>query len=57
MVRGAFVDGLLAAERKHELETEIIDVFPRRPPTGGFDPARKPISTGFLRGSGPGTSI
>ncbi len=35
---GAFVDGLLAAERKHELETEIIDVFPRRPPTGGFDP-------------------
>jgi basic membrane lipoprotein Med (substrate-binding protein (PBP1-ABC) superfamily)/DNA-binding SARP family transcriptional activator len=33
-----FVDGLLAAERKHELETEIIDLFPRRPPTGGFDP-------------------
>ena len=35
---GPFVDGLLAAERKHELETEIIDLFPRRPPTGGFDP-------------------
>ena len=34
---GPFVEGLLAAERKHELETEIIDVFPRRPPTGGFD--------------------
>jgi DNA-binding SARP family transcriptional activator/basic membrane lipoprotein Med (substrate-binding protein (PBP1-ABC) superfamily) len=35
---GSFVDGLLAAERKHELETEIVDLFPRRPPTGGFDP-------------------
>ena len=31
-----FVDGLLEAERKHELETEIVDLFPRRPPTGGF---------------------
>jgi DNA-binding SARP family transcriptional activator/basic membrane lipoprotein Med (substrate-binding protein (PBP1-ABC) superfamily) len=33
-----FVAGLLAAERKHELETEIVDLFPRRPPLGGFDP-------------------
>jgi basic membrane lipoprotein Med (substrate-binding protein (PBP1-ABC) superfamily) len=33
-----FVDGLLEAERKHELETEIVDVFPRRPPLGGFEP-------------------
>ena len=29
-----FVDGLLEAERKHELETEIVDLFPRRPPDG-----------------------
>jgi DNA-binding SARP family transcriptional activator/basic membrane lipoprotein Med (substrate-binding protein (PBP1-ABC) superfamily) len=35
---GPFVAGLLAAERKHELETEIVDLFPRRPPTGAFDP-------------------
>jgi basic membrane lipoprotein Med (substrate-binding protein (PBP1-ABC) superfamily)/DNA-binding SARP family transcriptional activator len=34
----SFVQGLLEAERKHELETEIIDLFPRRPPLGGFDP-------------------
>ncbi len=33
-----FVEGLLEAERKHELETEIVDLFPRRPPTGGFEP-------------------
>ena len=32
-----FVDGLLEAERKHELETEIVDLFPRRPPSGGFE--------------------
>jgi basic membrane lipoprotein Med (substrate-binding protein (PBP1-ABC) superfamily)/DNA-binding SARP family transcriptional activator len=36
-----FVDGLLEAERKHELETEIVDLFPRRPPTGGFEPGSK----------------
>ncbi len=30
-----FVEGLLEAERKHELETEIVDLFPRRPPSGG----------------------
>ena len=34
-----FVAGLLEAERKHELETEIVDLFPRRPPFGGrLDP-------------------
>jgi len=32
-----FVEGLLDAEREHELETEIIDLFPRRPPRGGFE--------------------
>jgi DNA-binding SARP family transcriptional activator/basic membrane lipoprotein Med (substrate-binding protein (PBP1-ABC) superfamily) len=32
-----FVEGLLKAERTHELETEIIDLFPRRPPSGGFE--------------------
>jgi DNA-binding SARP family transcriptional activator/basic membrane lipoprotein Med (substrate-binding protein (PBP1-ABC) superfamily) len=32
-----FVEGLLEAERKHELETEIVDLFPRRPPRGGFE--------------------
>jgi basic membrane lipoprotein Med (substrate-binding protein (PBP1-ABC) superfamily) len=37
-----FVEGLLEAERRHELETEIIDVFPRRPPQGGRnDPGSK----------------
>ncbi len=36
-----FVEGLLEAERKHELETEIIDLFPRRPPMGGFEPGSK----------------
>ena len=38
---GAFVEGLLEAEHKHELETEIIDLFPRRPPMGGFEPGSK----------------
>jgi DNA-binding SARP family transcriptional activator/basic membrane lipoprotein Med (substrate-binding protein (PBP1-ABC) superfamily) len=33
-----FVEGLLQAEREHELETEIVDLFPRRPPLGGFEP-------------------
>jgi basic membrane lipoprotein Med (substrate-binding protein (PBP1-ABC) superfamily)/DNA-binding SARP family transcriptional activator len=33
-----FVEGLLAAQRKHGVETEIIDLFPRRPPLGGFEP-------------------
>jgi basic membrane lipoprotein Med (substrate-binding protein (PBP1-ABC) superfamily)/DNA-binding SARP family transcriptional activator len=33
-----FVAGLLEAERKHELETEIVDLFPRRPAMGGFEP-------------------
>lgn len=33
-----FVEGLLEAKRHHELETEIIDLFPRRPPRGGFEP-------------------
>ena len=32
-----FVEGLLKAEHTHELETEIIDLFPRRPPMGGFE--------------------
>jgi basic membrane lipoprotein Med (substrate-binding protein (PBP1-ABC) superfamily) len=33
-----FVDGLLEAEHNHDLETEIVDLFPRRPPLGGFEP-------------------
>ena len=33
-----FLEGLFDAERKHELETEIVDLFPRRPPLGGFEP-------------------
>lgn len=32
-----FVEGLLEAERKHKLETEIVDLFPRRPPLGGSE--------------------
>jgi DNA-binding SARP family transcriptional activator/basic membrane lipoprotein Med (substrate-binding protein (PBP1-ABC) superfamily) len=32
-----FVEGLLEAEREHELEAEIVDLFPRRPPHGGFE--------------------
>ena len=35
---GPFVQGLLEAERKHELTTEIVDLFPRRPARGGFEP-------------------
>jgi basic membrane lipoprotein Med (substrate-binding protein (PBP1-ABC) superfamily)/DNA-binding SARP family transcriptional activator len=34
---GPFEEGLLQAERKHELETEIVNLFPRRPPLGGFE--------------------
>jgi basic membrane lipoprotein Med (substrate-binding protein (PBP1-ABC) superfamily) len=33
-----FVEGLLEAKRKHELETQIVYLFPRRPPLGGFEP-------------------
>jgi basic membrane lipoprotein Med (substrate-binding protein (PBP1-ABC) superfamily)/DNA-binding SARP family transcriptional activator len=33
-----FVEGFLEAKRKHELETEIVDLFPHRPPLGGFEP-------------------
>ena len=33
---GPFVEGLLGAEREHELEAEVIDLFPHRPPRGGF---------------------
>ncbi len=51
------MEGLLQAERNHDLKTEIVDLFPRRPPTGGFEPARKPMSTGFLRGFGLVSSI
>lgn len=36
-----FVDGLLAAEREHNVETEIVDLFPRRPPAGGYEPGSK----------------
>jgi hypothetical protein len=32
-----FVEGLLEAERKHGLETEVIDLFPSRPALGGFE--------------------
>jgi basic membrane lipoprotein Med (substrate-binding protein (PBP1-ABC) superfamily) len=37
----SFVEGLLEAERKHELMTEIVDLFPRRPPLGGFQTGSK----------------
>jgi basic membrane lipoprotein Med (substrate-binding protein (PBP1-ABC) superfamily) len=30
------VEGLLRAEREHGLTTEIVDLFPHRPPGGGF---------------------
>ena len=33
-----FVDGLLRAQRQHQLETQIVDLFPQRPPLGGFQP-------------------
>jgi DNA-binding SARP family transcriptional activator/basic membrane lipoprotein Med (substrate-binding protein (PBP1-ABC) superfamily) len=33
---GPFVKGLLEAQRTHKLETQIIDLFPRRPPRGGY---------------------
>lgn len=33
-----FVDGLLAAERTYGIETEIVDLFPRRPLRGGYEP-------------------
>jgi basic membrane protein A len=32
-----FVEGLLNAQRRYPIETEIIDLFPRRPPSGGFE--------------------
>jgi DNA-binding SARP family transcriptional activator/basic membrane lipoprotein Med (substrate-binding protein (PBP1-ABC) superfamily) len=32
-----FVDGLLSAERKHGVETEIVDLFSRRPARGGYE--------------------
>ncbi len=32
-----FVDGLLAAERAYGLDTEIVDLFPRRPVKGGYE--------------------
>jgi DNA-binding SARP family transcriptional activator/basic membrane lipoprotein Med (substrate-binding protein (PBP1-ABC) superfamily) len=34
---GPFVEGLLAAQREHELEVATIDLFPRRPPRGGYE--------------------
>ena len=33
---GPFVEGLRGAERAHQLAAEVIDLFPRRPPRGGF---------------------
>ena len=33
-----FVDGLIAAERRHGVETQFVDLFPRRPPLGGNAP-------------------
>jgi DNA-binding SARP family transcriptional activator/basic membrane lipoprotein Med (substrate-binding protein (PBP1-ABC) superfamily) len=33
-----FIQGLLNAEREHGLETEIVDLFPHRPPLGGYQP-------------------
>jgi DNA-binding SARP family transcriptional activator/basic membrane lipoprotein Med (substrate-binding protein (PBP1-ABC) superfamily) len=35
---GPFVEGLLKAGRAHELQTDVIDLFPRRPRLGGFEP-------------------
>jgi basic membrane protein A len=32
-----FVDGLLSAKRAHKVETEIIDLFPRRPLLAGYE--------------------
>jgi hypothetical protein len=31
-----FTEGLVKAGREHQVETEIIDLFPRRPPQGGY---------------------
>jgi basic membrane lipoprotein Med (substrate-binding protein (PBP1-ABC) superfamily) len=33
---GPFVEGLLAAQREHGLEVATLDLFPRRPPHGGY---------------------
>lgn len=33
-----FVEGLVKAQRKYGVETEIVDLFPRRPPRGGDEP-------------------
>jgi basic membrane lipoprotein Med (substrate-binding protein (PBP1-ABC) superfamily)/DNA-binding SARP family transcriptional activator len=32
-----FVEGLLQAEREHDLEAEIVDLFPSRPASGGLE--------------------
>jgi basic membrane lipoprotein Med (substrate-binding protein (PBP1-ABC) superfamily)/DNA-binding SARP family transcriptional activator len=36
-----FTEGLLKAEREHRFESEIIDLFPRRPPRGGYEPGSR----------------
>jgi basic membrane lipoprotein Med (substrate-binding protein (PBP1-ABC) superfamily) len=33
---GPFTEGLLTAQREHGLEMETIDLFPHRPPRGGY---------------------
>jgi DNA-binding SARP family transcriptional activator/basic membrane lipoprotein Med (substrate-binding protein (PBP1-ABC) superfamily) len=33
-----FTEGLLKAQREHQVETEVIDLFPHRPPLGGYQP-------------------
>jgi len=33
---GPFVEGLLGSEREHELNADVVDLFPHRPPRGGF---------------------
>ena len=52
-----FVEGLLQAQRHHELETEIIDLFPRRPPAGGFAEGSQADAERLSARLGPGTSI
>ena len=53
-----FLEGLFDAERKHELETEIVDLFPRRPPLGGFEPGSQArCRPAFCAAPSPGSSI
>jgi DNA-binding SARP family transcriptional activator len=51
-----FVDGLIAAERRHGVDTEFVDLFPRRPPLGGNAPGSYDDVRGSLLVSKPATS-